>query len=148
MKRTLLLSTLLGAAAMAYTPAFAAESVTSATCQPLSSANLEGCCAATDWRDIIETGEYRYCPPLNSSDKDSGRMGEVMAGNGNAVPGTDPVTTGSIDPPDTVDGNTGSDPVDTGSTGGNPGNTKDVGGAGEMGKDNESPTTGDQGDSN
>ena len=132
MKRTLIISALFGAAALASPPVFAAESMTSATCQPLSSANLEGCCAATDWRDIIIPGEYRYCPALNSSDKDSGRMGEAMAGNGtgngNETPGTDPVNTGSI--------------------GGNPGNTKGVGGAGEMGKDNESPSTGDQGDSN
>ncbi|HUQ34914.1 MAG TPA: hypothetical protein VM144_00905 [Aestuariivirga sp.] len=134
MKRTLIISALLGAAALVSTPVFAAESMTTATCQPLSSANLEGCCAATDWRDIILPGEYRYCPALSSSDKDSGRMGEAMAGNGNEVPGTDPVTTGSIDTPDSV--------------GGNPGNTKDVGGAGEKGKDNENPSTGTQGDSN
>ena len=130
MKRTLIISALLGAAALASPSVFGAESMTSATCQPLSSANLEGCCAATGWRDIILPTEYRYCPPLSASDNDSGRMGEVIAGNGtgNEVPGTDPVTTGSI--------------------GGNPGNTKGVGGAGEMGKDNESPSTGDQGDSN
>lgn len=128
MKRTLIISALLGAAALASSPVSAAESMTSATCQPLSSANLEGCCAATGWRDIILPSEYRYCPPLNSSDKDSGRMGESVAGNGNEVPGTDPVTTGSI--------------------GGNPGNIKDVGGAGEQGKDNESPSTGNKGDSN
>ena len=128
MKCTLIISTLLGAAALASTPVFAAESMSSATCQPLSSANLEGCCAATEWREIILPSEYRYCPPLNSSDNVSGRTGEAIAGNGNEVPGTDPVNTGSI--------------------GGNPGNAKGVGGAGEMGKDNESPSTGTQGDSN
>lgn len=80
------------------------------------------------WRDIILPREYRYCPQLDASDKDSGRIGEVMAGNGKKVPGTDPVTTGSI--------------------GGNPGNTKDVGGAGEQGKYNENPSTGNKGDSN
>lgn len=132
MKRTLIISALLGAAALVSTPVFAAESKTSATCQPLSSANLEACCAATEWRDIILPGEYRYCPPLNSSDKDSGRTGAAIAGNGTGngteVPGTDPVNTGSIS--------------------GNPGNAKGVGGAGEMGKDNESPSTGTQGDSN
>ena len=132
MKRTLIISALLGAAALASPSVFAAESMTSATCQPLSSANLEGCCAATGWRDIILPTEYRYCPPLSASDNESGRMGEAIAGNatdnGSEIPGTDPVTTGSIS--------------------GNPGNTKDVGGAGEMGKDNESPKTGNQGDSN
>ena len=102
--------------------------MTCATCQPLSGANLKDCCAATGWRDIILPADYRYCPPLNSSDNDSGRMGETIASNGNEVPGTDPVNTGSID--------------------GNPGNLKGVGGAGEMGKDNESPSTGNKGDSN
>ena len=126
MKRTLIISALIGAAAWASTPAFAAESMTSATCQPLSSANLGGCCKATDWRDIILPADYRFCPPLNSSDKV--RLGEVFTGNKNQVPGTDPVTTGSIS--------------------GNPGNSKAVGGAGEQGKDNESPKTGTTGASN
>ncbi|HUQ37368.1 MAG TPA: hypothetical protein VM144_13415 [Aestuariivirga sp.] len=137
MKRTLIIYALFGCAALASPSVLAAESMTSATCQPLSSANIEGCCAATGWRDIILPGEYRYCPPLDASDKNSGRIGEVMAGNGNEVPGTDPVNTGSIDTPDTPD-----------SVGGNPGNVKDVGDAGEKGKDNESPSTGTQGDSN
>ena len=130
MKYTLIVSALIGASALASSPVFATESMTSATCQPLTGANYKNCCAANEWREVILPGEYRYCPPLNTSDKDSGRMGEVIVGNGtgNEVPGTDPVITGTI--------------------GDNPGNIKGVGGAGEKGMDNESPSTGNQGNGN
>jgi hypothetical protein len=124
MNKTLIMSALIGAAALASTPVFAAASKTTAKCQPLSSANIEACCGAAGWRDIILPGEYRYCPPLNSSDNDSGRIGDDIAGNEVL---DNPDTTGSI---------------------GNPGNIKDVGAAGEKGKDNENPSTGTRGDSN
>lgn len=132
MKYTLIMSALIGAASLASSPAFATETMTSATCQPLTGANYKNCCAANEWREVILPGEYRYCPPLNTSDKDSGRMGEVIVGNGtgneNEVPVPDPVVTGSI--------------------GGNPGNTKEVGGSGEQGMANEDPSTGNKGNGN
>ena len=107
----------------------AAEAVTAATCQPLTATNMEACCAAKEWREIILPGDVRFCPPLNPSDTDSGRLGAALASN----PGTDPVTDPAIDP---------------GTTGSNPGNDSAVGGAGEKGMDSESPSTGTKGNSN
>ena len=109
-------------------------------CQPLTSANLDECCIDPNWRELIWPDDVRFCPPLSANDVGSGRLGESVAdnsgGDGGNVPGTvfDPV----------VD----TDPVITGSIGGNPGNQMDVGGAGEKDMDNESPTTGDQGNGN
>jgi hypothetical protein len=104
--------------------------MTIAACQPLTRSNMEACCASEEWRNIILPGDVRLCPPLNADDKDSGRLGQGIADTGpDAVPGDDtPTTTGSI--------------------AGNPGNAMGVGGAGEKDKDNETPTTGTQGDSN
>ncbi len=133
MRRTLIFSVLIGGAALASSSAFAVGNMNSATCQPLSGTNLEACCATTDWRDIILPGDHRYCPPLNSSDINSGRLGAVIPGDGNVVP---------------VPGEEVPDPVTTGSIGANPGNVNPVGGAGEKDKDNENPVSGTKGDSN
>jgi hypothetical protein len=117
-------------------PAFAQAAMTAAACQPLSTANLEACCAAEDWREIILPGDIAFCPPLSAGDSESGRLGQELADADN---GGDP------DP-------NGVDPDQTGSIDGNPGNTAEVGAAGEKGMDNESPateaTTGTKGGSN
>jgi hypothetical protein len=108
-------------------PANAAATV--ATCQPLSASNLEECCAAENWRDIIREGDFRFCPPLANDDQ-SGRVGDALVGGGgNEIPGPGggPDTTGSI---------------------GNPGNTKPVGAAGEQDKGPVDDPTGTKGTSN
>jgi hypothetical protein len=105
-------------------------------CQPLTSANLEECCADENWQELIWPDDVRFCPPLAANDSVSGRRGELIADNSPGDGGNVPDTGG--DP----------DPVVTGSTDGNPGNQMDVGGAGEKDMDNETPKTGDQGNSN
>ena len=107
-------------------------------CQPLTSANLEECCTDPEWQELIWPDEVRFCPPLTANDSDSGRRGESIADNSTDDGGNVPGTGGDGDP----------DPDITGSIGGNPGNIKDVGGAGEQDMDNESPKTGEQGNSN
>jgi hypothetical protein len=80
-------------------------------CRPLSASNLEECCAAQDWQDIIQEGDVRFCPPLNN-DQTTGRLGEALPPGGGNPPGVEePPTTGSIN--------------------GNPGNAKPVGMSGE-----------------
>ena len=138
MLRTLIFSAIIGGSALSSIPATASENMTAAMCQPLSRSNLESCCAAVQWRDLILRGEHRYCPRLSASDNDSGRLGAVLAGSGTAPAvggGTDPVVGG------------GADPVVTGTIG-NPGNDNPVGGAGEQDKANESPASGTKGNGN
>ena len=119
-------------------PASAAP--TAATCQPLSATNLEECCAAQDWRDIIREGDFRFCPPLNNDDK-SGRAGDDLVDGG----GVDPGTGGGGDP---GTGGGGTTPPDTTGSIGNPGNDKGVGGAGEQDKGPTGDSTGTKGASN
>ena len=154
MLRTLIFSAIIGGSALSSIPATASENMTAAMCQPLSRSNLESCCAAVQWRDLILRGEHRYCPRLSASDNDSGRLGAVLAGSGTAPAvggGTDPVVGGGTDP--VVGGGTdpvvggGADPVVTGTIG-NPGNDNPVGGAGEQDKANESPASGTKGNGN
>ena len=136
MNRIALVATMLCATPLVSLPLSAsvnaAEAVTAATCQPLTATNMEACCAAKEWREIVLPGDVRFCPPLNSSDTDSGRVGAALASN----PGSDPATDPAIDP------------GTTGTIDGNPGNDKAVGGAGEKGMDTESPSTGTEGNSN
>ena len=113
-------------------PANAAASA--AMCQPLSAGNLEECCAAQDWRDIIRQGDVRFCAPLNN-DATSGRLGEELPPGGGNPPGgpgeEEPPTTGSIN--------------------GNPGNAEPVGASGEKpdkGMAENNGTDGVQGKSN
>ena len=126
-------------------PASATERlVTVDFCQPLTTDNLDECCADPKWQELIWPDDVRFCPPLNASDLDSGRIGESVA-DSSSDDGDDVV---GIDDPD-ADGDVDTDPVTTGSIVGNPGNQRDVGGAGEKGMDNESPDkTGDNGNSN
>ena len=129
MKSVVFTVAMLTAAPFAYSaPVVAAEGMMAAACQPLTRSNMEACCSDNEWRNIILPNDVRFCPPMNANDKDSGRIGESLVDNENSgeVPGGDD-TTGSI--------------------AGNPGNAMGVGGAGEKDKDNESPTTGTQGDS-
>jgi hypothetical protein len=57
--------------------------LTASFCQPLSASNLEECCAADNWRELIPPTERRYCPPINSFDRGSGRLGnDLPNGNG------------------------------------------------------------------
>jgi hypothetical protein len=85
-------------------------------CRPLSASNLEECCAAQDWQNIIQQGDVRFCPPLNN-DQTSGRLGEALPpGGGNPGGGNPPA---------------GQEPPTTGSISGNPGNAAPVGMAGE-----------------
>jgi hypothetical protein len=115
-------------------PASAAEALTAAACQPITASNMQECCAAKEWRDIILPSDVRFCPPLNESDRDSGRVGDALAAN----PDTDPGT--GSDP--------GTDPDTTGSIGGNPGNANPVGGAGEKGMGSSDSPAGTKGNSN
>ena len=109
----------------------ASAAATAATCQPLSASNLEECCAAQDWRDIIREGDFRFCPPLNNDDK-SGRAGNDLVDGGGVDPGT---------------GGGGTTPPDTTGSIGNPGNDKGVGGAGEQDKGPTGDSTGTKGGS-
>jgi hypothetical protein len=131
MKPTWFAAAIFAAPLIQFAPQASAQSApTPEFCQPLSATNLEACCAAENWRELILPGEIAFCPPLNAEDNDSGRTGQTLAD-------TDPSV---------VD-----DPVDdetTGSIKANPGNAMEVGGAGEQGMDTESPVTGTKGDSN
>jgi hypothetical protein len=106
------------------TPSFSQSALTPQACQPLTSSNLDECCAAENWRELILPGEIAACPPLNADDRESGRLGRDLA--------------------DTSPEN----PTTTGSIGANPGNADPVGGAGEKGMDTETPSTGTKGTSN
>ena len=137
--RTHILVSLAAAPALLFcTSAFAAESLSAGSCQPLTPANRDQCCADKDWQNLILSGDFRFCPPVPGSDN-TVRLGDELTdnagGGGVTVPGGD---TGGV----------GTDPGTTGSIEGNPGNQKEVGGSGEKGKDNESPKTGDRGDGN
>jgi hypothetical protein len=127
MKTTLFASAAFAAALIQFTPPALAQSApTPEFCQPLRETNLQACCAAENWRELILPGDIAFCPPLNADDTDSGRLGQALAP--------------AVDQP--VDDTT------TGSIQANPGNMKDVGGAGEKGMDTEIPVTGDKGASN
>jgi hypothetical protein len=111
--KQLVVTAALAAPAPFLLPSLPVNAATSAAmCQPLSASNLEECCAAEDWRDIIRQGDVRFCPPLNSNDQASGRLGEVLPPGGSNPPG-------------------GEEPPTTGSINGNPGNAEPVGMSGE-----------------
>jgi len=113
-------------------PAFAQAAMTAEACQPLTAENLEACCEAENWRELILPGDVAFCPPLNAADTDSGRTAQPLASNGSEAPvnGSEPPANGSEAPA------------------GNPGNEAEVGGAGEQDKGAPGDPSGTKGSSN
>jgi hypothetical protein len=118
------------------------EALSAEACQPLTKSNLEACCSAENWRDLILRNDTAFCPPLSAKD-DSGRLGEKLAN----APDVDASVPDGVDVPDDVDIDDPDQPVTTGGIG-NPGNGEQVGQAGEKGMNNENPSTGTRGKSN
>lgn len=77
MKLLIAASAALGATLFA-SPAFAASAAVSPDmCSPLTQSNMEQCCAADNWKDVIKSEDVQYCPPLKD-DTSSGRKGAKM----------------------------------------------------------------------
>jgi hypothetical protein len=81
MKIILAAAAALGATLFA-SPAFAASAaVTAGMCSPLTEANMEQCCAADNWKDVVRAEDVQYCPPLkDDTSGTSGRKGSKMGG--------------------------------------------------------------------
>lgn len=84
-------------------PAFAASAATQAQCSPLTEANMETCCAADNWKDVMRAEDVEYCPPLKDDPSgQSGRKGSKFGGakdgsgnNGNGGTGSNNNENGS-----------------------------------------------------
>jgi hypothetical protein len=111
---------LAGAAAIGATlfasPAFAASAaVTADMCSQLTDQNLEQCCSADNWKDVVRSEDVEFCPPLkDDTSGNSGRKGSKLS--------------------DRKDGNNNNDA--TGSTGNNNNNNTNDGGTGTGGNNN------------
>ncbi|MFN4140202.1 hypothetical protein [Aestuariivirga sp.] len=117
-----------------------AQDVTAEQCQPLSEQNRAQCCNAPNWRDIVLPEFQGMCSNDNTSTQQQSTddaVGSVTSpdDDGNGLPGT-------------PDGGGTDSGGGTGSAQGNPGNSNAVGNAGEKGMDNESPSSGTEGNSN
>jgi hypothetical protein len=125
MKNFALAAALLAGTFLTTSPASAQAGLSPEACQPLTSSNLEECCAAENWRDIIRPEDFAFCPPLSANDDE--RLDRELAD-------TDDDTTTGI-------GNPGNEP---GTSFSGPG--REVGGAGEdpsgRGMDSQSGHTG------
>jgi hypothetical protein len=119
------------------TPASAQAGLSPEACQPLTSSNLEECCAAENWRDIIRPEDFAFCPPLSANDDE--RLDQELADTDDDEP--DDVDDGTDDDTTTGIGNPGNEP---GTSFSGPG--REVGGAGEdpsgRGMDSQSGHTG------
>jgi hypothetical protein len=93
-------------------PAGAGPRLAAYMCQPLSSFNIDKCCSASNWRDIIVLESQHLCIERNDDKSVGTALGNLPGGNG--APS---------------DGNGGGGGVVGGP--GNPGNDKSVGRAGE-----------------
>jgi hypothetical protein len=111
-----------------------AQTMLPEACQPLTDANRDACCSALNWRAIILPEAQGSC--------DRGDDQNVQQ-----QPVDDAV--GSVTTPSDTDGDTtGGTPSTDTTAGGNPGNDEGVGNAGEKGMNDESPSTGTEGNSN
>ncbi len=80
----LILASLAAAGATLFAPpVLAASAATQAQCSPLTEANMEQCCAADNWKDVIRAEDVAYCPPLkDDTSGQSGRKGTKFGGAG------------------------------------------------------------------